>query len=100
MSGIWNIVRIEWPQAKGFTNVVGIRTAGPAGNTLYWWRNELPGETLSNACRDFYGQFPFAALATNCASCIVDERSPDGALLIQEQEFSFTTAELNLFGEE
>jgi hypothetical protein len=57
-----------------------------------WWRNQLGGEALSLACREFYQRFPFRELGTEVATCVVQGWSRACRRLIQEQSFKFTTS--------
>lgn len=97
MTPIWNFGQLNWPEASAATNVVQVSTNVNAAGPIYWWRNELPGETLRQALQQFYTEFPFAALGCNVAACVADEFNGQTGALIQSRQFEVTTSFLALY---
>jgi hypothetical protein len=95
----WNNGQVNWMAVNGQTNVAQIHTASQNGKgNIYWWRNLLPGETLYDACKDFYsGTLSLPSLGTIVASFIVVEWTPNGNEVVQQRGFAASTEELDLF---
>jgi len=51
----WNNGAVDWGAVNGTTNVAQLSTGKQdLTGTIYWWRNLLSGESLHDACRDWY----------------------------------------------
>jgi hypothetical protein len=95
----WGRGAVNLAETNGTDNIVSITTNCNGLGPVTWWQQQSGGRSFTAACREFWRVFPFAEMGTNCASCVATELSPTGAYL-QDKQFSFDNASINLFGEE
>lgn len=96
----WTTGNVTLNGFGGGQNIIRITTNVNGLGPVTWWRYLYPSETFRRAAINFYTLFPFAAMGTNCASCVADLFSPAGRTLLDSQEFSFDCDHLNIFNVE